>query len=369
MAREIIASVRFILLVSKVKNPILFVLIIFFTVLEIYSQISPEFTFNKEYIAVKKDVKTSGNLYIYRGEISKDELSNVNPVLGKLIEEKTSLRFTPLIPFGWNQKYTLVYGDTVEYFSLDIPEEYKYLSVTSIYPSAKTLPSNLLKWYIHFSHPINETHIYDYIRFVNATGDTLPRAALSLENALISDHGKLLTVWIEPGRQKRDLIPNRQLGPVFKNENAYKLVVLKKLKDKNGISMQDNFTHSFQITNDDRVKLDVNLWKIQSPKVNSKSHVLISCHESLDYGSTQNSVMVVNVKGEKIDGNWQLINHESTLSFTPLYPWKKGSYNVLFDNHIEDLAGNNLDRLFDSEITDTISHRLPKTHKIKFSIK
>ncbi|EZH75581.1 hypothetical protein ATO12_02000 [Aquimarina atlantica] len=360
MAREITAPVRF----------VLFVVIVFFTVLEIYSQTSPEFTFNKEYITVKKDVKTSGNFYVYRGEIPKDEFSSINPVLGKLIEEKTSIRFTPLIPFGWNQKYTVVYGDTIEYFVLDIPEEYEYLSVTSIYPSAKTLPSNLLKWYIQFSHPINETHIYDHIRFINAVGDTLPRAALSLENALISNHGKLLTVWVEPGRQKRDLIPNKQLGPVFKNENSYKLVVLKKLKDINGISMHDNFIHSFQITNADRIKPDINSWKIQAPKVNSKSRLLISCHEPLDYGSTQNSITVINTKGEKINGNWQFTDHESTMFFTPLHPWKKGNYNILLQPHIEDLAGNNLDRLFDSEITDTISsHILPKVHKIKFSIK
>ncbi|WP_074406270.1 MULTISPECIES: Ig-like domain-containing protein [Aquimarina] len=370
MAREIIALLWFILSVSKVKNSILFVLIVFFTVLEVYSQTSSEFTFNKEYVTVKKEVKTSGNFHIYRGEVPKDELSNVNQVLGKLIDEKTALRFTPLTPFGWGQKYTLVYGDTIEYFALDIPEEYKYLSVTSIYPSAKTLPSNLLKWYIQFSHPINETHIYDHIRFINAIGDTLPRAALSLENALISDHGKLLTIWIEPGRQKRDLIPNRQLGSVFKNKNTYKLVVLKKLKDTNGISMKGNFTHSFQVTIADRIKPDVNSWKIQSPKVNSKSRLLILCHESLDYGSIQNSVTVINAKEEKIDGNWQYTDHESILSFTPSNPWEKGNYKILFDAHIEDLAGNNLDRLFDSEITDTKNTlHLSKAHKLKFSIK
>ncbi|WP_152538526.1 Ig-like domain-containing protein [Aquimarina macrocephali] len=358
-----------VLFISNVKNFILFVIIVFFSILEMYAQKSPEFTFNKEFITIKKDAKTSGNLYVYRGEIPKEELSNVNPILGKLIQEKTVLRFIPLIPFGWNQKYTLVYRDAIEYFELDTPEEYKHLSVKSIYPSAKILPSNLLKWYIQFSHPISETYVYDHIRFINATGDTISNATLSLENALISDNGKLLTVWIEPGRQKRDLIPNTLLGPVFENGKTYKLVVLKKLKDANGISMQQDFIHSFRVTIADRVKPDIKSWKIQFPKVNSKSRLLISCYESLDYGSTLNSVTIINAKEEKIDGNWQYTDHESTLSFTPLHPWKKGNYKILFDTHIEDLAGNNLDRLFDSEIGLSDMKQLPIEYKLEFNVK
>ena len=353
------------------KNPVIFIVIALFMILEMFSQTSPEFTFNKEYITLKKTSNSSGNLRVFRGKILSEEFSNTSPILGKVIEEDTTLRFIPLIPFGWNQKYTLVYQGNITYFTLDIPEGYEHLSVKSIYPSAKTLPSNILKWYIYFSHPINETYVYEHVRFINATGDTLPRTTLSLENALISDNGKLLTVWIEPGRQKRNLIPNTQLGPVFKNKNTYKLVVLKTLKDIRGVPMSQDFTHSFLISSADRIKPNVDAWKIQVPKANSITNLIILCHESLDYGSLINNITVIDtINGKKIDGNWQFNNQESTLVFTPISKWNIGNYKVVFDRRIEDVAGNNLERLFDSEIRNTLSKQhFLQEYKIDFALK
>jgi hypothetical protein len=133
--------------------------------------------------------------------------------------------------------------------------------------------------------------------------------------------------------------------------------------------MQQDFIHSFQVTTADRVKPDINSWKIQFPKVNSRSSLMISCYESLDYGSTLNSVTIITAKGEKIDGNWQFTDHESTLFFTPLHPWEKGNYKILFDTSLEDLAGNNLDRLFDSEIDLSDMKQLPAEYKLEFNVK
>ncbi len=351
---------------NKGKGIVCITFISFYFILGMFSQTTPKFTFNKTHLTIKDEFNLSNNLKVYRGQIPQEELDPMHPILGTIQIDKAELRFTPLVPFGWNQEYTLIYKNTIEYFILEIPEVYDYLKVKAIYPSAKSLPSNLLKWYVQFSHPINEVHVYDYIRFINSQGDTLSRTILSLENALVSEDGKLLTVWIEPGRQKRDLIPNKQLGPVFEKDAMYQLIVQKDIKDRQGVSMQKDFTHSFQITNADRIQPNISSFKILPPEHNN--NLVIYFEEPMDYGSTINNFKIINSEKKEIHGEWQLTNNESTLIFTPKYSWKKGVYQVLIDSSLEDLAGNNLNRLFDSEVSISDIQQLLIEYKLEFII-
>ncbi|WP_299241533.1 Ig-like domain-containing protein [uncultured Aquimarina sp.] len=319
-------------------------------------QSSLEFTFSKNKVLIKKDKLPEGRIVIFKGEISEDKLDSSTPILGKTIKTQEGILFTPVVPFGWNQKYTLVYNHIIEYFKLTIPENYEPLSVTKIYPSATILPSNLLKLYIQFSKPINTTSIYNHIRFINHAGDTLSKTILPLENPLISDDKTVLTLWIEPGRQKRGLKPNQQLGPVF-NKETYRLIVTKNIKDNNGVSMQKDFIHSFSIGDTDRIKPTIDDWKIDIPKTNSTSKLLIRCNESMDYGSVQDNIYIVDSSMQEIKGTWQLLEQETILSFQPIELWKNGYYQILCNPEIEDLAGNNLNRLFDKEIKNTSNNQ------------
>lgn len=339
------------------------------------AQTSPDFTFDQTQIVLYRDTNKIDDFKIYRGQITESDLSTTNPILGEIREEDKRLHFFPLVPFTYNQEYTIVYENIIDYFIIKTPpKSYKPLKVEAIYPSSKILPSNILKWYIQFSNPISEVFVYNHIRFLNAVGDTIPRSILPLENALISDNGKLLTVWIEPGRQKRGLIPNTKLGPVFNKDgfNKYSLVVLKTLEDQNGVGMKKDFMHSFQTTIADRNKPTINSWNLIPPKINSTSSLIIDCNESLDYGSTLNNISILHNKENEIQGTWKLSDHETILEFTPIYPWKKGIYHIVFSPKIEDLAGNSLERLFDhkiNELTDDNSSNSIYEYKIQFILK
>ncbi|AXT49764.1 hypothetical protein D1818_02620 [Aquimarina sp. BL5] len=332
------------------------------------AQSSLEFVFTKNQILIKNNKLQEGRILVFKGEISEDKLGYSTPILGKTLKTNEGILFTPVVPFGWDQKYTLVYNHIIEYFKLTIPENYESLSVTEIYPSAPILPSNLLKLYIRFSKPINTAFVYDHIRFINLAGDTLSRTILPLENPLISDDRRLLTIWIEPGRQKRGLGPNKELGAVF-NKETYRLIVTKDIKDINGVSMQEDFIHSFCIGNTDRIKPTINDWKIGIPKINSISKLLIQCSESLDYGSVQGNIHIVDKSMQEIKGTWQLLEQETILSFQPREAWKKGDYQILCNPEIEDLAGNNLSRLFDTEIKKTSNQETTnQQYSLEFSI-
>ena len=86
---------------------------------------------------------------------------------------------------------------------------------------------------------MNPIKIYDHIRFLDDEGKPIDRSILDLGAPLLSADGTLLTVWIEPGRQKRLLGPNRHLGSVFDIEQNYTLHISNTLKDAQGIALEN----------------------------------------------------------------------------------------------------------------------------------
>ncbi len=335
-----------------------------------WSQESSRLIVTKDFIVITKPMESSTKPTVYKGQLLESELQRSTPILGKTDLSKKSVRFIPLIPFTWEQEYTVIYNNVLDYFKINIPEDYKQLSVEAVYPSAKELPSNLLKWHIQFSKPINQVNVYNHLYFVDHSGDTLSRAILPLENALISEDQRLLTVWIDPGRQKRGLIPNQQLGPVFEEGKEYFLIVTKNLKDQEGIPMKQNRVHKFTIIKADREQPNIDLWKIHTPLVDTISDLTIDLKESIDYSSALSRITIMNSEKKEIYGDVKLIDNESILVFKPQYAWKKGHYQILIDPRIEDLAGNSLTRLFDSEIKDTLPEDVNSApHSLTFSIK
>ncbi len=332
----------------------------------LFAQTTTGVIYNRDSIVVKtyfNDIK------VYKGEFHFEELQNKTPILGNIKKNDSSLVFLPLVPFGWNQVYTISYNTTTDHFLLELPKNYKHLSVEAIYPSASILPSNILKWHIQFSRPINKTNVYEHIQFVDNYGEEISKAILPIENTLTNSKGTLLTLWIEPGRQKRDLIPNQQLGPVFVSGNDYKIIINKELKDQNGVPMLQTSAHKFTIADADRDLINISSWEVLPPVLKTKSSLIINCHESLDYTSALNGVFVI-YNNKKVAGNWEIKDNETKLIFNPLKIWNKGNYIILFNSKIEDLSGNNLNRLFDHKIENNINNSEPKKEfKLEFNIR
>lgn len=332
-----------------------------------FSQYSLNINFSKTHINIPLQALPIENILVFKGIITEDSLPNSTPILGKTVKKGDTIQFTPIVPFDWNQKYTLVHRGQIEHYTLPVPEDYVSMSVTNIYPSAPIVPKNILKWYIRFSRPVNTIQLYDHLKFVNASGDTLSSAILPLVNTLISEDETLVTVWITPGRQKRGLIPNKQFGPVFKENAKYTLLVSKNIKDRNGVPIKDGFIHSFRTKNEDRIKPSIDVWNIELPVINTISNLTIYSNESLDYSSKQ-GIRIMSQNDLEIKGSWQFQQQETILSFTPKTAWQKGMYRIICYPRLEDLAGNNLDRLFDTP-TDSISAEEKNSYTLYFTIK
>ena len=304
---------------------------------------------------------------VFNGTLAKQDLSAATSIIGEVIYSEHSVTFIPLISFGTDHSYTALFKDELYHFEIEISEEYEYLEVEKIYPSGPELPANLLKIYVKFSKPISPAKVFDHILILDEHEIAVERAVLELENPLLSGDGTLLTLWIEPGRQKRGLGPNLMLGPVFTEGRSYQIQVSESLKDLNGVPMKKRGMHYFKIIKDDRKKIDASKWQIDKPDIETFQDLIITCGETLDFGSALSGISILNNKDEVVEGTWHFAEHETKLIFSSVNIWSAGSYTLVIDHVVEDLAGNNLVRLFDQPIG--MNEPQPSTAEFTIQIK
>lgn len=324
------------------------------TTLEMTAQSSPRFSFTSEVITL--DVLNNSKntpFKVYKGDYtSVSQTLNKHAILGDFTQSATEIRFTPILPFQKNTSYTVVFANKVYPFIINLNPLYDRIYVETLYPNSDTLPSNFLKWYIRFSKPVNPSKIYDHISLIrNSDSTKVDRALLPLETPLLSSDHTLFTLWIEPGRQKRDLGPNKRLGEVLSPNESYTLVIDKNIKDSHGITMETDYTHSFSISTPDRIQPSIITWKINAPFSNTKGDLSINYTDLLDYGSLYNTIQILNSSGDLIEGEFAIEANQRNITFKPVKHWIKGDYILQCKPIIEDIAGNNLERLFDQDIT------------------
>ncbi len=327
-------------------------LLLLWMTLEIVAQV-PKFSFSKQSIEIPS-VTFTNDIKVFKGSYtSKNEITNKKAILGNVSfnSDNNSITFNPFVPFQVNTTYTLAFKERYFKFSIPLSKDYQHLKITNIYPNTPTVPTNLLKWYIAFSKPVNPTNIYNHITLIhNKTNTVVDRALLHLETPLLSNDGKLLTLWVEPGRQKRDLGPNTFLGEVLKLGSSYTLIIDKGLKDHQGIAMKNNFEHTFDVGNSDRVKPNFEQWELFLPRFRTKKPLIINLNDTLDYGSIFNNIVITTKKGKIINGSFSIETNKNRIVFTPNKLWEIGDYVLKCNRTIEDICGNNFERLFDRDI-------------------
>ncbi len=328
----------------------LITILFFIMTLELFSQ-SPKFSFSKTAIEVVSD-DSQNVIKVYKGAFkNSQEINNKKSIIGNINRQGDRLFFSPLLPFQVETSYTIVFNNTFYEFSIPLESNYKILSVQNLYPNSSELPSNLLKWYVEFSKPVNPTNIYDHISLIdNRTQKKVDRALLPLETPLLSNDGKLLTLWIEPGRQKRDLGPNKRLGKVLEIGESYTLKIDGNLKDAKGIPMKSDFRFSFKVSEADRTQPNINNWKFDLPKPNTENALIIHLNDNLDYGSLTHNLKIYDDENKHVEGVFTIDSNNKKVMFTPFNQWKSKSYVLKCNKLIEDVAGNNLERLFDRNV-------------------
>lgn len=280
-------------------------------------------------------------------------------ITGDIEFQKDLYIFKPLIPFTRGLSYEIIIRHQF-LARLEIPRDTIVPELYSVYPDQDTLPENLLKIYFIFSRPMVQGHSLQYIKLTNESGDSLPNTFLKLPNELWNEAGTGLTLWLDPGRIKRGLIPNKQMGPPLIAGKHYKLIISGSWPDIEGTIMNRTYTKKFVTTIRDSVSPSPDKWKIIVPEQDSGHHLEVYFDEPLDYELLFHTLSVVDSNGKIVKGSFAIAEDQKSCYFNTDENWHNGSYKLLVESRLEDLAGNNLNRVFDRDMNGPVKSRPEK---------
>jgi len=242
--------------------------------------------------------------------------------------------------------------------------------IEHVYPTVNNLPENQLKFYIHFSGSMSRGEAYQRIHLLDESGKMTAMPFLELEQELWDPDAQRFTLFFDPGRIKRDVLPNTQMGPSIVAGHKYTLVIDKEWKDAEGRQLKAGFRKEFSVGEADRKPLDVKSWKISPPAPGSSLALSVDFPEPLDHALMLRQFEVVDPSGKVVAGTGDSDRDETRWTFKPSVAWKPGEYGLRVGTIISDLAGNMIDRPFEIDVFDTVTERVAReTRIIPFTIR
>jgi hypothetical protein len=223
--------------------------------------------------------------------------------------------------------------------------------VEHIFPSAAVLPANILKLYIVFSAPMSRGQAWSRIHLLDREGKPVNGAFLEIDQELWDPQMRRITVLFDPGRIKRDLAPNLQMGlPLIEGRN-YTVAVDREFMDARGALLAEGFRKAFRAGPVDRAPLDPAQWRLVEPQAGTRIALRLELPKPLDYALLRRTITVHGpggaAPGNEIAGAISISRDETEWSFVPSTSWTRGSYRLSIDNTLEDVAGNRPGRAFD----------------------
>ncbi|HYF29527.1 MAG TPA: hypothetical protein VD993_00260 [Chitinophagaceae bacterium] len=326
---------------------------------------------DKGFITIYWDGKQATGFSVPRSlltDFSKDSVEDLLKVrlakiqldmLGEYTVSEDSVVFKPMMALTHGLTYELVWrGQPLAQIEMPKVGNFANPEVNFIYPSGDSLPENLLKLYVHFTKPMQEGQAMKYITVVRNRKDTISSVFLDLDPELWNKERTTLTVWVDPGRIKRELQPNKALGPPLQNGNHYEVLIQPGWTDAEGTAIVKPFRKEFVAVKRDEASPDPGKWTIFTPKPGTRTPVIIELHEPLDHEVMIHAIAIADSKGNVLKGTIATLKGERALYFLKDQPWASGKYTLLVEPRLEDLAGNNLERVFDKDIlTDTVEKK------------
>ena len=289
------------------------------------------------------------------------------PLLGTYFVDSGSLAFRPRFPLAAGVRYRAVFrmpGGTPIEASFDGPKKEfaPTTRVLHIYPSGDVLPANQLRLYIQFSRAMSLGEWRRHVHLLDADLKPVNAPFLQMLAELWDPTYQRLTIYFDPGRIKRGLIPNEDLGPPLVEGKAYTLVIDREFADGDGIPLQEEARKSFRVVPAIRRRLAPDQWHVVTPRAGTTDPLTIEFPVAMDIG-IEEALFVAGVSGRiSVDQN------ETRWVFTPLEPWKAGEHRVEIDPRLEDAAGNRIDHVFDIDVTDRDSQTRRSRYSLPFRI-
>ena len=291
------------------------------------------------------------------------------PLLGHTTRKGGKIRFVPEFPFLKGQPYeatfTNVSGQRTSYLRT-LPISAPIPKLIKIFPSGSTVPANHLKFYLQFTARMEQGNIFRHFRLVDLNTNQ-PIEEPFRKTELWSADGKRLTLWLHPGRQKTGINLNVDLGPVLEPQGRYALEISSIWKSEQGLALAQSARKVFATKPADRTKPKPARWIVDPPAANSRKPLTITFKDPLDWALLHTMLIVLNAADEEVSGEINVVQNETQWHFTPSHSWVKGDYRIRVGWELEDLAGNNLLRLFEVNLEGDRGPALTGPRYLEFS--
>ena len=319
-------------------------------------------------------------VYAEQGDVAADLF--VPPMLGSYGTGETSIRFTPQFALEPGVNYRAVFRTSnlpgrpiadkpiASVFKVPARQAESTTAVIHIYPSADGLPENLLKFYVHFSAPMSRGNIYEHIHLRDKSGKEVDLPFLQIDEELWDSTMTRLTLFIDPGRIKRGVLPLEEIGPALESGKEYILRIDRAWRDARGAPLKEDFEKRFRVIEPDRQSPDQTQWKVHPPKTATRDALTIDFSEPMDHALASRMIRVRPAFGPPLNGTAGLSRGERKWSFTPAESWKSGPYEITVQTTIEDLAGNNIGKTFEVDLFEGVQRRFTNSVvKISFEVR
>jgi len=178
-------------------------------------------------------------------------------------------------------------------------------------------------------------------------GKDVPDTFLNLDVEFWSGDYRRYTVFLDPGRVKRGILPNDTFGRALVAGRRYTISVDAAWRDANGRPLASPFTQSFTAAPPDLTPIKLTDWRITPPAAGTRTPLLIAFPKALDHGILQRAIGVMRTGNESISGEVVVEPDAKGWSFRPSEPWRAGSYELVVLSILEDVCGNRIGRPFD----------------------
>ena len=293
------------------------------------------------------------------------------PMLGTTRVEGGTLVFSPRFPMRTGVAYRILFKPLSLQATLSLPPSKKHTAteIAAIYPSADTLPENQLKFYFHFTAPMSRGRSYQHITLLDENDQPVELPFVEIGEELWDDQQQRLTVLLDPGRIKRGLKPNEEVGPPLVAGRTYTLLVRKEWLDAERQPLAHGFRKSFRAGPFDSVQPNPENWQIKPPAVETRAPLEIELDEPLDRSLLLHCLKVTDKAGKEITGKTQTTQNEAVWQFLPDSPWQRDRYGIVVDTKLEDLAGNSIQRPFEvDESAPVTRRRVPAQLSLSFEV-
>jgi hypothetical protein len=236
-----------------------------------------------------------------------------------------------------------------------------------VYPTANTVPANLLRMYLEFSGPMGSRGGHDYITIEDARGQAIADALLPLDAALWNPEHTRFTVLFDPGRVKRGILPNRRMGRPLTPGETFTLMVRAGWPDAHGVPVAATFSRQYRVGPPIERPLDPRSWTVSAPPAGTRDPLAVAFPWPLDRALLQRTLTVMRADGA-VAGDVTVPSGERRWLFTPRGPWRAGDHTLVAKPDLEDVAGNRVGHAFETGAADADDARAAPA-RVAFTIR